>query len=503
MREKFFIFAVALAIFVACTDVPSEFYEDASTKQQYDYCILIEQGVCLNGPFTISACSGQASNNCPFDGQRSSSSGSDDLSSSSMECSSVFNPVTTFCYGGNVYSKCDGMEYNPTTHICQGMVANLAMCGGVQYNPLEQRCESDILETKCGKDGWYNDSTHFCFGAEIYSKCNGQEYDPSSRICHGTVASPAICGGQEYNPLEQRCWSDVIQLKCGNSWYNNDSTWFCFDGSVYSKCGGINYNPTTQFCYGTPPATPRQVGNKCGINPRTYDPDLYECKPSVNANGIFLKSPISYGGEDYYGVLIGTQVWLSRNLNYNATGSKCIGSMGDDGIGELLDSGGRCGTYGRLYNWATAMNLAATCNESECAEQIGAKHKGICPSGWHIPSNEDWDKLYRFADGTTGTSSPYDSPTAGKHLKAQIGWNGCSPSGSSNVCINTYGFSALPGGLGYGTSFGDAGDYGHWWSSSEVRSNSAYLRYMYHSSEPASSASSNKMYLFSVRCVQD
>jgi uncharacterized protein (TIGR02145 family) len=47
-----------------------------------------------------------------------------------------------------------------------------------------------------------------------------------------------------------------------------------------------------------------------------------------------------------------------------------------------------------------------------------------CPKGWHLPSNAEWDKLFRFVDGDNGTESPYVSETAGKYLKAKSGWNG-------------------------------------------------------------------------------
>jgi uncharacterized protein (TIGR02145 family) len=134
---------------------------------------------------------------------------------------------------------------------------------------------------------------------------------------------------------------------------------------------------------------------------------------------------------------------MAENLNFNADGSRCYG-----------DDEGKCAEYGRLYDWATAMGLEASCNFASCSGQVNARHRGICPSGWHIPSNADWDKLYRYADGTSGTDSPYESPTAGKYLKAASGWNDCGPSGSSNLCEDTHGFSALPG----GSDYDDAGD---------------------------------------------
>jgi len=193
------------------------------------------------------------------------------------------------------------------------------------------------------------------------------------------------------------------------------------------------------------------------------------------------------GGETYQTVVIGSQTWMARNLNYNATGSKCYS-----------DDPSNCATYGRLYDWATAMALDASCNSSSCASQITTPHRGICPSGWHIPSNADWDRLYRSADGTSGTSSPYDSPTAGRYLKARDGWN----SGGNGE--DTFGFAALPGGGGLsGGNFSSVGDYGLWWSASEYNAYDAYNRNMVYYYEDADWHGDYKYYLFSVRCLQD
>jgi len=188
------------------------------------------------------------------------------------------------------------------------------------------------------------------------------------------------------------------------------------------------------------------------------------------------------GGETYSTVKIGEQIWMAENLKYASPGSKC----GDED-GTLKDENtSTCDTYGRLYDWATAME--------------------VCPTGWHLPDNADWDKLYRYADGDAGTDSPYSSPTAGKELKAQSGWYDCGPadSGSTYVCADTHGFSALPG--GYGSSSGDfdnVGNYGYWWSASEYNSNRAYYRDMYYSNEYAYYYDGDKSNLFSVRCLQD
>jgi uncharacterized protein (TIGR02145 family) len=128
-------------------------------------------------------------------------------------------------------------------------------------------------------------------------------------------------------------------------------------------------------------------------------------------------------------------------------------------------------------------------------------HQGVCPKGWHLPSNDDWDKLYRYADGDKGTKSPYESETAGKYLKATSGWSYCKESCNSE---DKFGFSALPGGNGYSAGdFGLAGGRGYWWSASEYDSDFAYLRLMYYYFKHAFYGYYGKTDLYSVRCVQD
>jgi len=183
-------------------------------------------------------------------------------------------------------------------------------------------------------------------------------------------------------------------------------------------------------------------------------------------------------------VKIGTQTWMKRNLNCDVSGSKCY-----------ANNTANCDTYGRLYDWATAMNLPSNCNSNSCSSQIQTPHKGICPSGWHIPTNAEWDKLYRYADGTSGTDSPYNSFTAINYLKASSWSNG----------EDSFGFSALPGGSGTSSGyFSGVGDGGRWRSASEDNNyNKDYYREMGNITELATDLSIYKNSFMSVRCVKD
>jgi len=182
-------------------------------------------------------------------------------------------------------------------------------------------------------------------------------------------------------------------------------------------------------------------------------------------------------GVTFREVEIGTQTWMGENLNCNIKNSKCV-----------YNDETRCTQYGRLYDWATA--------------------KLACPSGWHLPSSADWDKLLRYIDGNTDTSSPYISSTAGEHLKA-TSWVGKEPVwGQERKGLDTYGFSALPGGFGQNDgSFSVNQGYGYWWTStiSPYNNNIPGVEYrkMGSSNHSVTSDYYFSSYLLSVRCLKN
>jgi len=203
---------------------------------------------------------------------------------------------------------------------------------------------------------------------------------------------------------------------------------------------------------------------------------------------------VEYGGETYESVIICSQTWLKRNLNYNVENSLCYNS-----------NNSKCAIYGRLYNWATAMALSSNCNSTICVSQVSDKHnKGICPSGWHIPSAKEWSTLVSNVERSQDCTN-----CAGKHLKATNEWKDCSVETKS--CLDSYGFSALPGGGESGITSSFSGNTigmdGVWWSATELSGSDASLwRTRYNSEffkEGLSGNGDKKLNLFSVRCLKD
>jgi uncharacterized protein (TIGR02145 family) len=374
----------------------------------------------------------------------SSSSSVQSSSSVSEGCEGItFNPNNKFCYDGAVYDKCDGMEYIPSSQICTNGVATPARCGGVGYNPITQGC--------CGS-AIYSRATQKCTGGVVETICGSGWYNAVTHFCTRSESNPQIV------------------LLCGGKGYDTRAK-FCSGGTIYDKCGGIDYNPSTHFC--TRSASNPQIVLLCGG--KGYDTRTKFCD--------------SRDGKTYKYVTIGTQTWMAENLNYNANDSKCY-----------LDDDSYCDTYGHLYNWATAMSLPASCNSSSCS--VGTKHQGICPSGWHIPNDDEWATLINFV-GIPGTEN-----NAGEYLKAKDGWHDCGHSGSGKIysCEDTHGFSALPGGeFSYsGGKFDYVGYNGNWWSSAQYEANYAYKRSMYHEKKNVERYLNLKSnYLLSVRCLQN
>ena len=181
-------------------------------------------------------------------------------------------------------------------------------------------------------------------------------------------------------------------------------------------------------------------------------------------------------GKNYKKVTIGTQTWMAENLNFdvlNTTSDVCYDN-----------SDANCEKYGRLYNWSTAMGGKSSSSISPSGVQ------GVCPAGWHLPSDAEWTTLTDFVGSNAGTK-----------LKSSQYWEYYGPSYTGT---DDYGFGALPGGRrNSGGYFDGAGYYGIWWSATEGDADYAWSRYMYYDYEYVYWDYGIKTSLFSVRCVKD
>jgi uncharacterized protein (TIGR02145 family) len=134
---------------------------------------------------------------------------------------------------------------------------------------------------------------------------------------------------------------------------------------------------------------------------------------------------ITYAGQTYHTVRIGSQCWMSENLNTGKwINAGQLQKIADTGIIEKYCYGNdfvQCDYWGGLYQWGTLMKFSKE-----------ADARGICPEGWHIPASKDWKALIRFL-GTVDD--------AGGKLKSTLQWQ--RPNVGAN---NSSGFSAYPAG---------------------------------------------------------
>jgi len=225
-----------------------------------------------------------------------------------------------------------------------------------------------------------------------------------------------------------------------------------------------------------------------------------DCEADLDNDGIcdwLCGDLVSHQGYDYATVLIGEQCWFAENLrseNYEngdaipaglrdsewtstTSGATAVYGEGSSLCNTYTPDGDACdetwslNEYGRLYNWYAVDDS-----------------RGLCPSGWHVPTDGEWIVMTNFLGGES---------VAGGEMKTTYGW------GDGGNGTNSSGFSGLPGGYrsadGY---FSSAGYFGSWWSSSPNGSD-AWNRYLYSSDEGVDRDNSNPQDGFSVRCVRD
>ena len=214
-------------------------------------------------------------------------------------------------------------------------------------------------------------------------------------------------------------------------------------------------------------------------------------------------------GNVYNTKLIGnSQCWMTSNLKvtkYNdgtLIGDSTNSTWGKSAIGARTEyvatgvsSSDYVGTFGYLYNWYAVTDP-----------------RKLCPDGWHVPTQSDWNKLViSLHSGTTVADTSFSSTqstTAGTALKSDVtnptngvglGWNPGSPGNNTSV------FTALPG--GYRNKFGtfvNIRNSALFWSATEVvGSGDAWYRFLNYLNGDVLKSADNKSFGGSVRCLRD
>ncbi len=230
----------------------------------------------------------------------------------------------------------------------------------------------------------------------------------------------------------------------------------------------------------------------------------FEEDENGNPNIIYGEGVTDIDGNFYPSVIIGNQEWMARNLNvtHDANGNAISRYCYDNN--ETY-----CDLYGGLYTWQSVMNGEGSSNT------IPSNVQGICPTGWHLPSNSEWNVLVNNVV-EQGYPNASDNPNgAGSALKScrqvlsPLGGD-CATSEhpywiwANNFGTDEFGFSALPGGYRYPNgAYYSLGYEGNWWSSSIDFSNWVWFRKIYNIYGNVDQSSYTDDYGFSVRCVRD
>ena len=192
----------------------------------------------------------------------------------------------------------------------------------------------------------------------------------------------------------------------------------------------------------------------------------------------------SRDNEVYAVVQIGNQCWMAENLRYDVPGVF--------GASDTVNAANPSTTYGRHYNWATVMNGATTSSSNPSGTQ------GICPSGWHLPSDAEWNELEMALGMPAADTATFGwrGTDHGTKMKSTTGWN------NSGNGTNATGFNALPAGLYAANKFHNLGGDAYFWAATENYS-FAWNRFLYSGNTDVYRNSYEKSHGLSCRCLKD
>ena len=223
------------------------------------------------------------------------------------------------------------------------------------------------------------------------------------------------------------------------------------------------------------------------------------CKTETEDNCEYGVLTDERDGKSYKTVKIGSQWWMAENLNYyDSTDvnvkrkSWCYGA-------DFNKDSSTCDVYGRLYRWAAAIDSlkwAKLANgRLDCGYMMDctlpSKVQGVCPSGWHLPDNDEWNILFEAVGG---------SSIAGKALRSQNGWR------ITDEGTDAFGFTVLPAGNRDGLfgEFENVSFTSRFWSVTQYSDYIAYSAYFADGDYVLlTDFNSPKHESFSVRCIKD
>ena len=219
-------------------------------------------------------------------------------------------------------------------------------------------------------------------------------------------------------------------------------------------------------------------------------------------------NPVSdYDGNNYQTIEIGNQIWMAENLNttHYADGTELTDGTGIGDIsGDITttyyfnygDSEEHSDIYGKLYSWAAIMNGAASSNANPSEVQ------GVCPDGWHVPSDGEWKELEMYL-GMNQTDAD-DIGNRGTDEGEKLKETGITYWITNDFSTNESWFTALPGGYRFDNgNYTGKGYSAYFWSATENNVNNAWYRKLGFDYPTITRYAKEKESAFSIRCIKD
>ncbi|SHM07100.1 fibrobacter succinogenes major paralogous domain-containing protein [Fibrobacter sp. UWB7] len=266
---------------------------------------------------------------------------------------------------------------------------------------------------------------------DVYYICNPRKWNVATTL--------------QYDTYKRECFQDGKMFN-GNV---NATTKYVCDNSVFRAATEIeveadstctSYNRNEYYI----------LSKYDGKNNYSY----YKC----TENGwIFTTDKLNQGsmiderdGHEYKTIGIKSQMWMAENLNYAYLQPTKSLDSSSFCYNNSIDF---CETYGRLYLWSAAIdsvywaNQGLVCGYAKLCSFTN-RVKGVCPDGWHLPTQNEWIELANNVDPNQSsiwnTQRDFEN-SASEELRSTSGWfnNGYTPEPNGK---DTYGFSAMPAG---------------------------------------------------------
>ncbi len=310
---------------------------------------------------------------------------------------------------------------------------------------------------------------------------------PVSNITEHT----AVCGGEVLTdggmPIIERgiCWSTSHNPTISNSRTMDGAGVGAFTSTISGLTAGATYYVRAYAV------------NSVGT---AYSGEISFTTVIDACQGVTTVTDID--GNVYNTLSIGNQCWMKENLRttkYADGTAIASGSSTSTTVAYYYSLSGNFNN-GKLYNWKAVMRNSS----SSAANPSGVQ--GICPNGWHVPSDAEWNQLTDYVSSQSQYYCSNNPENIAKALASTSNWNSSSATcavGNTPSNNNATGFSALPAGYYRNDGYSVSGDYAYFWSATESSSSNAYSRYLRYSNATVNRYGTNEYYGSSVRCVRD